>query len=92
MGNNGDGTNEKASIGTCPNCNRPAIKRGKVIDCEHCDASFRWTPEGSKVKSIGKIDEHEDRIKALEEKAGFNSTVQPLPADQDQDQEVEDDL
>ena len=59
----------------CPNCNKPAIRRGMVIDCENCNATFRFTPEGPKVKSIGKIDELEERVTALEEVI----KPQPLP-------------
>jgi len=54
------------SRGFCPNCNSPAIRKGKVIICQVCDASFRWTQEGPKLVELGPFDDHERRIKALE--------------------------
>ena len=90
MANNGDGSNGKEKLAYCPNCNKPAIKRGLVIDCENCDASFRFTPEGPKVKQIGAIDDHESRLKLLEEKTGLSQPAQPQPA-ADDDQGGDDD-
>ena len=69
---------DEAEIAYCPNCNQPAIRRGKVIDCEKCDASFRFTTEGAKVEKVGAIADHESRLRALEEKAGMNQ-AQPEP-------------
>jgi len=57
----------------CPNCNKPAIRQGKVITCEPCDMSFRYTQEGPRLHEIGPL---ENRIQALEEKIGI---TQPDP-------------
>lgn len=58
----------------CPNCNYPAIRQGKVIFCEKCDASFRFTPEGPKLHEIGPL---EARLRNLEEKVGLGEAVAP---------------
>lgn len=50
----------------CPNCNGPGIRKGKVIACQVCDASFRYTEEGPKVEELGPFDDHERRIAKLE--------------------------
>ncbi len=60
----------------CPNCNKPAVRQGKVIICEKCDASFRFTQEGPKLHEIGPL---ESRVKALEEKAGFGDEGKTEP-------------
>jgi len=73
----------------CPNCNSPATKIGKVIVCEKCDARFRFTTEGYKVKDTGKIDELDGRTKKLEDKV-FGSTPEPEP--EPAIEEAEDDL
>jgi len=76
----------------CPNCNYPAIRQGKVIVCEKCDASFRFTPEGPKLHEIGPL---EARLRNLEEKVGLGEAVAPpekSPAERDVEdvEEVED--
>jgi len=87
---------EKPKAAYCPNCNGPALKSGNEITCEKCDGVFTISRAGVKVKSIGSIQDHENRIAALEEKTGIKQQDQdqePAPGqDQDQDQEVEDDL
>lgn len=51
----------------CPNCLEPAIKEGNKIICEACDATFTITRTGgAKVKEIGKLNDHEERISHLE--------------------------
>ena len=51
----------------CPNCLGQAIKEGKKIICEACDATFTYTKTGgAKVKEIGKLNDHEERISRLE--------------------------
>lgn len=57
----------------CPNCNAPGIRKGKVIICQVCNASFRWTKEGPKVEELGPFDELAARVTALE------GGKQPLP-------------
>ena len=91
MTENGKEKNGKPIIGTCPNCNQPAIKTGMVIACEHCDAEYRFTPSGVKVKSIGKIEDHESRLDALEIKAGLKQPAAPEVPDPD-DESGDDDL
>ena len=88
-----------AEAAFCPNCNKPAVRQGKVIVCEHCDAEFRFTREGPKLSEIGPL---ENRIKALEDKIGISSRalekpVNPAPdevqgEETDPDESEEDDL
>jgi len=52
----------------CPNCSKPAVRQGKVILCEYCDMSFRFTAEGPKLHELGSL---ESRVKTLEEKLGI---------------------
>ena len=54
----------------CPNCSKPAIRQGKVILCEYCDMSFRFTAEGPKLHELGPL---ESRVKTLEEKLGIGT-------------------
>jgi len=68
-------TEEKKAV-ACPNCNQPAIKQGNEIACENCDAVFTFSKTGAKVKSVGKIDELDKRLTALEEK---QNAQQPAP-------------
>jgi len=73
----------------CPNCGRRAEREGKVITCEHCDAEFKIEPGGARPKTIGRLDDHENRLAALEaEKAG---KPKPPPAEQPTDPTVTDD-
>lgn len=51
----------------CPNCLGQAIKEGNKIICETCDATFTFTKTGgAKLKEIGKLNDHEERISHLE--------------------------
>jgi len=67
----------------CPNCNGPGIRKGKVIVCEKCDTSFRFTEEGPKVEKLGPFDKLENRVTALETKNGDRVHFVPekLPAE-----------
>ncbi len=76
-------TESKAT--SCPNCQKPAIQVGNEITCEHCDATFVITKkQEATVKEFGTIQDHENRIKALEK------SVKPVEP-QTQEQEPEDD-
>lgn len=73
---------------TCPNCGQPAIRAGNEITCESCDAVFVITKkQGAKVKELGPIEDHEQRITALETYAsGHNppkKEPEPEPAEED---------
>ena len=58
---------EKTEIAFCPNCRQTAIRTGNEIACEKCDAVFVITEkQGAKVKKLGPIEDHEQRIKRLE--------------------------
>ena len=72
----------------CPNCNKPAVRQGKVILCEGCDASFRFTQEGPKLHDIGPI---ERRVAALEEKLGIGVTPPADPPGLQGDPVIDDD-
>lgn len=61
----------------CPNCAKPAVRQGKVILCENCDASFRFTQEGPKISEIGPI---ESRLRTVEEKLGIGTDVKVIAA------------
>lgn len=51
----------------CPNCQQLANMTGNEITCENCDAVFVITKkQGAKVKQIGQIEDHEQRIARLE--------------------------
>ena len=55
---------------SCPNCGKPAMRTGDEITCEHCDAEFVITKkQETQVKGIGRIDDHEKRLQALEQSA-----------------------
>lgn len=71
--------NNKPKPAFCPNCSKPALKTGNEIVCENCDAVFTITKTGAKVKSIGPIEDHEDRIAALEQKTGIIQEPAPAP-------------
>ena len=62
----------------CPNCNKPAIRHGKMILCEHCDASFRFTQEGPRLNQIGPL---EARLRTCEEKLGIGAAPPAEPAE-----------
>ena len=67
----------------CPNCSKPAVRQGKVIVCEHCDASFRFTKEGPKLHEIGPL---ESRVRRLEEKIGFTQDVDRAEPEEEKDE------
>ena len=71
----------------CPSCNKPAIRQGKVIVCEQCDASFRFTQEGPKLHEIGPL---ESRLKTVEAKLGIggDGKIEP-PAVVEETEEVD---
>ena len=62
----------------CPNCSGPAIRKGKLITCQTCNASFRFTPEGPKVAELGPFDELQDRVTRLEGLLGDESPDPPV--------------
>ena len=60
---------EKPKAVYCPNCQGPATRTGNEITCETCDATFTITKkDGAKVKKLGPIQDHEDRLKKIEAK------------------------
>ena len=68
--------NEKTAV-QCPNCQGPAIKEGNKITCEPCDATFTITKTGgARVKETGKIEDHETRLKKVEDKL-FGGNTEP---------------
>jgi len=72
----------------CPNCNGPAIRKGKVIICQVCDAAFRYTKEGPKVEELGPFDDHERRISMLEG-SGILEVAEPQPPEPAEQQPAE---
>lgn len=77
---------QKAVI--CPNCQKPAIQVGNEITCENCDATFVITKKHeAKVKEFGQIQDHENRIRKLEQFIPEDSAKQ-----QEIEQEPEEDL
>jgi len=71
----------------CPNCGAVAIGEGRKITCEPCDAVYTVTKDGAKVESLGRIEDHEQRIKVLE----GTEQKSAVPADVDQDRDVDQD-
>jgi uncharacterized Zn finger protein (UPF0148 family) len=53
---------EAEELAYCPNCNKPAFRKGKVIVCEFCD------------DQLGPLDA---RLKTIEEKLGIGATPKP---------------
>lgn len=52
---------------SCPNCSGIAVKEGKTIICESCDATFTFTRTGgAKVKEIGRLEATEKRLDRLD--------------------------
>lgn len=92
-----NGVNNKPKPAYCPNCSSPAVKTGNTIICEKCDAVFTITKQGTKVKSIGSIEDHENRLAALEQKTGLKQETAPEPEpspvqESEEVEEVEDEL
>jgi len=50
----------KAKIVGCPSCGEKAILEGDIVTCEACGVEFE------KRNSVGRLDDHEQRIAALE--------------------------
>lgn len=81
-----NGDKQKAAF--CPNCQKPALQTGNEITCEGCDAVFVVTQkQGAKVKELGPIDDHEQRIAALEQ---FHKTPQEPKIEPEQEPGPED--
>lgn len=73
----------------CPNCQNPAILSGNEITCETCDAVFAFTKkDGAKVKEMGPIADHEQRITALEGKAPHEPEPQTSEPGDDEDDDI----
>ncbi|RKY11467.1 MAG: hypothetical protein DRP65_04190 [Planctomycetota bacterium] len=72
----------------CPNCGTESIKEGKRITCEKCDAVFVVKKDGSHIESLGRLEDHERRLRALEGK-GQNEEQPAESLDQDEDQPTE---
>lgn len=72
----------------CPNCNAPGIRKGKVIACQICDASFRFTKEGPQVEELGPFDKLEQRVTDLEG-GGITEPAKPQPVEPDEAQPAE---
>jgi len=73
---------EKQQARFCPNCLGPAIRTGNEVACEACDAIFVITKKnGAKVKKLGPIQDHEDRLKKIEAKI-FIDEPEPEPEPQ----------
>lgn len=71
---------EKSKAAFCPNCQQPAIRIGNEVTCGICDAIFVITKKnGAKVKKLGPIEDHEQRLKTLESKI---LPEEPEPAEQ----------
>ena len=71
----------------CPNCQKPAMRTGNEITCEHCDATFVITKKQEiEVKEFGAIQDHENRILALE---GKNKPPEPEPKSEPEPEEDE---
>lgn len=76
----------------CPNCNKPAIRQGKIIICEHCDNSFRYTPEGPKIHEIGPLEKRLSSVEAAIRKLlGDNHEPPAEPPERDEDNDNGDD-
>lgn len=84
-------TDEKPTATKCPNCQQPAIRTGNEIACENCDATFIVTKkQGAKLKQIGPIEDHEQRIKRLESLLpGEEQASDDEPQEQPEDEEKE---
>lgn len=92
---------EKPKGVSCPNCQGPAIRTGNEIACEACDAIFVITKmNGAKVRKLGPIQDHEDRLKKIEakifidepeldpqEQQGGEDDNEPEPENDSEDQE-----
>ena len=60
-------SNEKVKPCLCPNCQKPAIKDGNEIICEHCDATYEIRQkQGARVKKLGALEDLTKRVEKLE--------------------------
>lgn len=94
-------TEEKQKAVTCPNCQGPAIRTGNEITCEACDATYTITKkDGAKVKKLGQIRDHEERLKKIEstifaeepeaqEQRGGEDDDNKVPENNNEDQDEE---
>lgn len=70
---------------SCPNCGKPAMRTGNDITCESCDAEFVITKkQETQVKGIGRIDDHEKRLQALEQLAASKEPQKAEPEEEEQ--------
>jgi len=59
---------ESMAVVYCPNCGRRAVQENNIITCQFCDSEFEINKlQEAKVKTVGRLDDHERRLKALEE-------------------------
>lgn len=92
---------EKPKAVTCPNCQGPAIRAGNEITCEACDATYTITKkDGAKVRKLGPIQDHEERLKKIEasifaekpetpeQQGGEDDDDEPVPGNGDESQEI----
>jgi len=86
--------NKNQELAYCPNCSGPAIRNGKLIVCQTCNASFRFTQEGPKVDELGPLDQLKGRVSKIEERlAGIDQSyteAQNQDGKAEGDEEVED--
>ena len=81
--------NEKQELAYCPNCNGAAMRKGKVIVCQVCNASFRYTAEGPKVAELGPFDELQGRVSRLEGLLGNLREERPHGQEEDLESDEE---
>ena len=93
-------TDEKTQTCFCPNCSQPATRTGNEIACENCDAIYKISREGSRVKKIGAIKDLEDRVSKIESLLGpegdgivneGEKSITNVDQDEDVSQEEEED-
>ena len=71
---------------SCPNCGKPAIKSDNEISCEHCDATFVFTKKvGIQLKEFGKFEDHENRLKKLEDAASSTAQQKTETTEEEED-------
>ena len=73
----------------CPNCLGPAIREGNEITCEKCDAIFIITKkEGARIKQLGSIEDHEQRLKKLESLIPGEPELEPKEPDEPEEPSI----
>ena len=76
----------KATATSCPNCQGPAIRTGNEIHCEKCDATFVITKKQEAiVKEFGSMQDHENRITAIEKTLKPPETPETPEPEQEED-------